>query len=119
MERSSNKKESAYRSSEEKKIVFRHRKCFVCEEERHIARDCPHRKKGEHTDKKTNPSAKTFDPKGKKPNPSIGLMLDVVGEEDKGEDNELMRARLELRLLCFSLIRDPKKFSLVSNLLVG
>lgn len=41
--------------------------------------------------KNIDPCAKKFDPKGKKPISSIGLMPDVVEEKDKGEDDELMR----------------------------
>lgn len=60
------KEESAYKSLEQKMTLLRNRKCFVCEEKGHITRDCPHRKKGEHEDKKADPSAKKFDPKKEK-----------------------------------------------------
>ena len=62
-----------------------------------IACTSPHQKKTKHEDKKTDQGAKTFDPKGKKQNPYVGLMPNMVGEKELGEDAELMRAWVKVR----------------------
>ncbi|MCO5579532.1 hypothetical protein L7F22_033388 [Adiantum nelumboides] len=56
---------------DERKALRDAKKCYICEEG-HFANECPQRNSQDKDDK--------FDRKGKKPKPSAGLVLDLVGD---------------------------------------